>query len=244
RLFLFGVLGWIVAIGPMLNVSIASFPAHDRYLYLALPLLLLAVALVAENLLSAVMKISWIPLLTLSAPAFLRVLCGEKSRLTMRLASVNAGLWLGALVFVAVLGAQRGALFSNELAVMMDAETQAPRAALAHIGVCQCRKAAWSQAVSLLQAGQPLPEGILPQLAHEAYEALNRARDCPDYKDFYHNDIHLLLDVSDMLRLSGLFDEAAVLLNSVLTERRWSVFPAEVEKARRMLEDVEAQRRR
>jgi len=213
-LFGFCLLGWSVAIGPMLNLSVWSFPAYDRFEYMALPLLLLALALVVENLLHAALQ-----------------------NYEIWQAKLVVALWAAALAPMALLGAQRGALFSSELAVMLDAAEKAPRAAFAYLGIAQCLKQAWRQA-----GAEQQPEEQR-RLALAAYGAMNRARDCPDYKHFYHNDINMLLDVGQMLLLSGLEDEAQVLLKCVATERRWAAFPEEVEGARKLLAGIEAHRK-
>ena len=100
-LFVFCALAWALALGPMLNVSATTFPAYDRFQYMALPFLFLGAALLVEALLER------LP--------------------TVHRRSAQVAVWAPILLVVGVLGLWRGTLFANEVNVMLDATQKAPK---------------------------------------------------------------------------------------------------------------------
>ncbi len=107
KLFIFCALAWALALGPMLNVSATTFPAYDRFQYMALPFLFLGAALLVEVLLKKIATAR-----------------GEDA--------FHPPVWALVLLVVGVLGFMRGMLFASEINVMLDATQKAPRNAFAY----------------------------------------------------------------------------------------------------------------
>jgi hypothetical protein len=109
RKVIFCMLAWCVTLGPMLNISMFTFPAFDRFQFFSLPLLFLGAYLIVDGLLDR----------------FAADVAESRSR-------IATGVWSFAAVVLLIFGLQRGILFDDELAVLRHAVVQAPENANAH----------------------------------------------------------------------------------------------------------------
>jgi hypothetical protein len=214
RLFVFLALAWGAALGPMLNVSQTTFPAYDRFQYVALPFLIVGAALMIEGALR---------LLTAKAPA-------------ANSTSFYPILWAAVLAVVAVCGLKRGLLFASEANVMADAVNKAPTNACAPAQLANTLYPEWERANSEFQRTRDSESFNERQmLARTIGKAVRSAQACPNFADFYVTPVPLLKMAGKVLHESAFVDEAIPLLEAAIAEPRWERFKADREQVKRTL---------
>lgn len=222
RLFVFGALGWVAAIGPMLNVSWWTFPAYDRFQYMALPFLLLAVALVLEPLLCALNFVGGVPVLT-RARSYVPPL--------PRLAFL---IWMMFFILTASLGTSRGLLFGNELAVIRDAASKSPTGANAQAFFAATLISEWQLAkCEGREHDQKVLAEAIVRAANTAWKSLNWR--------IYVLPVNLLASTGEILAKSGYPEQGDVFLEAAATNPKWFMYKKEQNNARRILAELKIQ---
>jgi hypothetical protein len=77
----FGFVWFFGALGPNANIVASAFPMQDRYTYLPMPGLLIAVAFAAKGFFAKVDAARWLPAAGMSYAVFILTLCGLRSGL-------------------------------------------------------------------------------------------------------------------------------------------------------------------
>ncbi len=214
-LAVFCVLGYVGAMGPMLNISKWTFPAYDRYQYLALPFALLLVGLVIEG---------W---LERRAAAALRIETGANRRRPAMLIACALFAVIG------VLSAWRGSLFADEADVTADAARKAPNNAYAHAAFAISLVPKWQQAVAEKRVEDQR------RYLDVIVQAAEKARTCWNFAEYFPLPAHLLLGTGDLLRKSGEALRAEAYFHIVMTEPRWTRFKSQIAAARRNVCELE-----
>lgn len=207
RLFVFCGLAWVAALGPMLNVSQWTFPAYDRYQYLALPFLITGAALLFDGML-------------------LRYI---HERAFIGFNRVNQLIWAAVIGVVAVTGFLRGTLFGNEVWVMLDAVKKAPDNPMASAQLVFALYPEWQRA-------RQLHDSALQQsLARTIGTAARRVHRFRNFSELFMTPVPLLLMAGQVLHETGINDDARSLLEAVLNDNYSSRFTMECNVARRTL---------
>ena len=207
RLFIFMALAWIAALGPMLNVSQTTFPAYDRFQYVALPFLIAGAALIVEGI-------------------------AKLFSSHIRTAALDRALpivWAVVLCVVVVLGFKRGLLFGSELDVMADAKEKAPANACAWGQYANTLYPEWEVAYKAGRVDELQPR------AQNIRSAVLQAMACSNFADFYVTPVPLLVMAGNVLHDSGLDDDAVPLLEAAIDEPRWERFKDDRQRAKRTL---------
>ncbi|MFH0939560.1 MAG: hypothetical protein V1899_09820, partial [Planctomycetota bacterium] len=258
RLFFFGAIGWIAAIGPMLNISLWSFPAYDRYAYFGLAFLLLALALSIEGLLTRWQGIVISPVWLLLQRLFSRTAgvspaysdqCGDlyakgrrdtcdtiaRSKRDACGTSVVV-LWAVSFVIVSVFGLWRGRLFANELAVARDAAIRSPTNCYGHAAVANTLIGDMNRAA---REGRQINQKFC---ADTIALATRCAQQCWNFPEFFHSPAILLTAAAEVQLENDNWDEAENFSRAAIEEPRWSRFVKERDRARLILAEVTLRR--
>ena len=209
RLFIFCALAWAAALGPMLNISLWTYPAYDRFQYLALPFLFLGAALIVEALLDRVARFQpdFEPLRTLATRM----------------------VWGVCIALVAILGFLRGTVFHDEMSVMLDATQKAPGNAYAWAQFANTLYPEWKSAVDDRRMDQQ------QLVAKTIGAAAEKARACWNFNEFFVTPVPLLVMAGDVLHASRMNDKALPLLEAAVNEPKWSRFKVAREQGQRIL---------
>jgi hypothetical protein len=217
RLYVFCVLGFVAAVGPM-TMSMWAFPAYDRFAYYGLPFLLLALALIVEGLL-------------LRIPSLARSFAAAAQPGTLRLSAVTLALWAAPLGVLGVLAGARGALFASESAVMRHAAERAPRNAYPHAALANLLMHQW-------HTNEKLTDAERGKIAEALWRTTERARQCWNFAEYYHSPATLLVASANVFKKTGMPERAESYLLAVLLEPRWERFELDRKRARALLNEL------
>jgi hypothetical protein len=207
RLFLFAALAWAVALGPMLNISLWTYPAYDRFQYMALPFLLLGAAFIIE------------------------ALADRAARLQHDLSAVHLQQFAWAVCFslLALLGFMRGTLFREEVNVMLDATQKAPGNAYAWAQFANTLYPEWKNAGDAKRFDQQ------QMMAQTIGAAAEKARECWNFNEFFVTPVPLLVMAGQVLHDSRMNEPALPLLEAAVNEPKWGRFKVAREQGHRLL---------
>jgi hypothetical protein len=215
KLMLFALLSWCAAIGPMLNISIWTYPAFDRFQYAALPFLLLAVWLLIDGIGA---RLSGPENDTQAAPVWLKT------------------GWAVAALGLAVFSLNRGVLFGSEFAVLRDAAEKSPANANSNAVLASTAIQLWADAGA---RGKPDEQ---KEILNVIMTSVDRASNCWNFKENYTTPAELLLQAAQIARFSNMPDLAEKYLERVLEEPRWSAQTSLQAEARATLAEIKIRR--
>jgi hypothetical protein len=215
KLFIFSVLAWCAVLSPMLNISIWTFPAYDRYQYFALPFIIVAVWVLLDGIIAR-----------LSVPSPV----ASKTDAAHKIAWGVAGITFG------IFGFARGQLYSDELRVMQDAVIKAPNNANAHGLYAGALTDKWLQAANQKRGKEMLA------YAKQIDVSTEKAIGCWNFFENFAAPGSLLLNTAHLMNDSGAPDRAEKYLRVVLSAPRLSSHTAEQNSARALMAEIRVNR--
>jgi hypothetical protein len=205
---IFCILAYVAAIGPMLNMSMWSFPAYDRFQYFALPFLFLGLGFAIED-------------------GIARLKLAEKeSKQALQAVAIAA------CAMIATFGMVRGKLFEDEINVVLDSVKKAPRNAYSHAALANTLGPNWNAAIKAGDAEQAA------RLAKTIGDAAETAQKCWNFHDFYHQPANLMRSAGETALTIGELDRAEKFLVLAATDAGWAIFDDEQRAAAVMLRNL------